>query len=191
MSVESSFRLTFLLYGYKRPRNPRVTPHQQSLKLSHHNVIACTESGDPDGENNEHSKPEKRQNPDGRKSEVISCELSRMSSVCCTSDLDELNGVAEENASSNSNVISSCSNEDIGNECTAGNSEGTMEILIMGAYKEVLTQHLLKVIHLKSSLEADHVVHNKDFEDGLQKELVHNAAVGVVLKSTNGVESES
>ncbi|KAK6289591.1 hypothetical protein POUND7_001132 [Theobroma cacao] len=89
-----------------------------------------------------------------------------MSSVCCTSDLDELNGVAEENASSNSNVISSCSNEDIGNECTAGNN-------------------------LKSSLEADHVVHNKDFEDGLQKELVHNAAVGVVLKSTNGVESES
>ncbi|EOY09584.1 Uncharacterized protein TCM_024999 [Theobroma cacao] len=84
-----------------------------------------------------------------------------MSSVCCTSDLDELNGVAEENASSNSNVISSCSNEDIGNE------------------------------YLKSSLEADHVVHNKDFEDGLQKELVHNAAVGVVLKSTNGVESES
>ncbi|XP_007024323.2 PREDICTED: nuclear poly(A) polymerase 4 isoform X1 [Theobroma cacao] len=187
--------------GYKHPWNPRVTPHHQSDKLSHNNHIACTESGgkclkrkkDPEGENNEHSKPEKRLNLDGSESvspEIISCELSRMSSGCSTSDLDEMNGVAEGNASSNSSTISSCSNEDIGNESSEG-SNGGDNGSIEGITIPASSQSDSCDADSKSSLEDEHADHNRVFEDGLQKELEPNAAVGVVLKSMNEADSET
>ncbi|XP_021294021.1 nuclear poly(A) polymerase 4-like isoform X2 [Herrania umbratica] len=187
--------------GYKHPRNPRVTSHHQSDKLSHNNRIACTESGvkclkrkkDPERENSEHHMPEKRQNLDSSESvspEIISCELSRMSSGCSTSDLDEMNGVAEGNASSNSSVISSCSNEDIGNESSEGSNggdNGSME----GSTNPASSQSDSCEADSKSSLEVEHADHSRVFEDGLQKELEPNAAVGVVLKSMNEVDSET
>ncbi|EOY26945.1 Nucleic acid binding protein, putative isoform 2 [Theobroma cacao] len=187
--------------GYKHPRNPRVTPHHQSDKLSHNNHIACTESGgkclkrkkDPEGENSEHSKPEKRLNLDGSESvspEIISCELSRMSSGCSTSDLDEMNGVAEGNASSNFSTISSCSNEDIGNESSEG-SNGGDNGSIEGSTIPASSRSDSCDADSKSSLEDEHADHNRVFEDGLQKELEPNAAVGVVLKSMNEADSET
>ncbi|XWS12004.1 hypothetical protein CRYUN_Cryun37aG0053000 [Craigia yunnanensis] len=157
--------------GYKRHWNMRLTPHQQSDKLSHDNGIACqTESGekclkrkkDPDGENSEQSRPEKRQSPDRSESvspEIISCKLSSTSRGCFTSDLDEM--IAEGNASSNSSNISSCSREDIGNESTAGCSEGSN-----GGDENPASSQSDSCDDLKSSLEDEHADQNRVIQDG-------------------------
>ncbi|XVF26859.1 hypothetical protein REPUB_Repub14bG0055700 [Reevesia pubescens] len=157
--------------GYKRPRNLRLTFHQQP-------GIACqTESDekclkrtkDPDGENSEQSRPEKRHSPDRSESvspEIISCKLSSTSPGCSTSDLDEMNGLAEGNSSSNSSVISSCSCEDIGNESTAGSSEGSN-----GGDDNLASSQSVSCDDLKSSLEDDHADQDRVFQDGLLEEL--------------------
>ncbi|KAE8724515.1 Nuclear poly(A) polymerase 2 [Hibiscus syriacus] len=48
-----------------------------------------------------------------------------VSNIGSTTDLDEMNGLDGANASSNSSSITSCSHEDIGNESSAGSSEGS------------------------------------------------------------------
>ncbi|OMO66508.1 hypothetical protein COLO4_30523 [Corchorus olitorius] len=191
--------------GYKRPRIPRVTSHQQPDKLSHDNGTACqTESDgkflkrkkDSDGEYIEHSRPEKRQSPDKSESvspEIITCKLSRTSPGCSTSDLDKMNAVAEGNSSSNSSVISSCSHEDIGNESTAGSSEGNNggdDGSIEGSTNPVSSPSDSCDADSKSSLEDEHADCNRVFQDGLL-ELEPSAAVAAVLKSINGVDSEN
>ncbi|XWS20217.1 hypothetical protein CRYUN_Cryun31cG0081000 [Craigia yunnanensis] len=180
--------------GYKRPRNLRLTPHQQSDKLSHDNGVACqTESGekclkrkkDPDGENCEQSRPEKRKSPDRIQSvspEIISCKLSSTSPGFSISDLDEMNGLAEGNASSNSSVIRCSSREDIGNESTAGSSDGSN-----GGDDNPVSSQSDSCDDSKSSVEDEHADQNRVFQDGLLEELQPNTVVAVVLKSMNGV----
>ncbi|KAK6255550.1 hypothetical protein SCA6_016855 [Theobroma cacao] len=162
--------------GYEHPQNRWLTPHH---KLSHSNGNACTESGgkclkrkkDLDGEYSEHSRLEKRQYLDGNKSvspEIISCELNRMSSGCSTFDQDEMNGAAEGNASSTSSVISSCSNEDIGNECPAGISEGSNggdNGSVEGSTSPSSSQSDSNDADLKSSLEDEHADHRNKVRD--------------------------
>ena len=164
--------------GYKRPRNLRLTPQQQSGKLSHDNGVACqTESGekclkrkkDPDGENSEQSRPEKRQSLDRSESvspEIISCKLSSTSPGFSTSDLDEMNGLAEGNASSNSSVISYCSREDIGNESTAGSSDRSN-----GGDDNPASSQSDSCDDSKSPVEDEHADQNRVFQDGLLEEL--------------------
>ncbi|XWS16281.1 hypothetical protein CRYUN_Cryun34aG0071800 [Craigia yunnanensis] len=72
--------------GYERSRNLRLTPHQKLDKLSHDIGVAYqTESGekchkrkkDPDGENSEQSRPEKRKSLD--RSQSVSPEIKAVS----------------------------------------------------------------------------------------------------------------
>ncbi|XVE52014.1 hypothetical protein DITRI_Ditri02bG0086600 [Diplodiscus trichospermus] len=95
--------------GYKRPRNVRLTPHQLSDKLSHGNGVAFqTESGekclkrkkDPDGENSEQSRREKRKSPDRSQSvspEIISCKR------CSTSPGEYIGSISTAGSSEGSN----------------------------------------------------------------------------------------
>ncbi|XP_022715040.1 nuclear poly(A) polymerase 4-like isoform X2 [Durio zibethinus] len=180
--------------GYKHPWNLRLTPCQQSDKLLHDNGVACqTESGakclkrktDSNGENSEESRLEKRQSPTRSESvspEIISCKLSSTSSGCSTSDLDEMNGLTEGNASYNSSNISSCSREDIGNESTAGSSE-----VSNGVDDNPASSQSDLCDDSKSSLEDEHADQNRVFQDRLLHELKPNTAIGVVRKSMNGV----
>ncbi|XVF24893.1 hypothetical protein REPUB_Repub13aG0166900 [Reevesia pubescens] len=179
--------------GYRRPRNLRLTPHQQSGKLSNDNDVACqTESGekclkrkkDPEGENSEQSRLEKRKSPDRSESvspEIISCKLSSTPPGCSMSDLDELNRLAEGNSSSNSSTDSSCSCEDIGNESTAGSCEGSN-----GGDDNPASSQSDLCDDSKSSLEDEHADQNRVFQDELLEELEPNTVVGVVLASMDG-----
>ncbi|XVF86714.1 hypothetical protein PTKIN_Ptkin18bG0064000 [Pterospermum kingtungense] len=179
--------------GYKRPRNLRFTPHHQCDTLSHDIGVACqTESGekclkrkkDLDGENSEQSRPAKRKSPDRSQSvspEIISCKLSSTSPGCSTWDLDNMNGLAEGNASSTPSVISSGSHEDVGNE-SAGSSE-----VSNGGDDNPMSSQSDSCDDSKSSVDDEDADRNRVFQDGLPEELEPNAVVGVVLKSMNGV----
>ncbi|XVE88805.1 hypothetical protein DITRI_Ditri19aG0098200 [Diplodiscus trichospermus] len=183
--------------GYKSPQNMRLTHHQQSDKLSHENGVACQiESGEkclkrkknPDRVNSEKIRPEKQQIPNRRESfslEIISCKPSA-SPGCFTSDLDEMNGLGEGNASSNSSIISSCSREDIANKSTAGSCEGSN-----GGDDNPASSQSDSCDDSKSFLEYEHADHNSVFQDGLLEEIEPNSSVGVVLKSKNVVDSET
>ncbi|XP_052875543.1 nuclear poly(A) polymerase 4-like isoform X2 [Gossypium arboreum] len=185
--------------GCERSRNLHLTPEQPSYNMSRNNGVAYqAESGekclkrkkDPDGEDSEQSRLDKRRSPDRNQSvspEIISCKLGSTCTGCSTSDLDEMNRFAEVNTSSNSSGISSCSHEDIGNESTAGSSEGSN----VGDDNPSSSQSDSSD-DLKSSVEDDHADQNKVFQDGLLKDLEPKTVVGVVLKSMNGVvDSES
>ncbi|KAE8690476.1 Nuclear poly(A) polymerase 2 [Hibiscus syriacus] len=163
---------------YKCSRNLRLTSHQQFYKLSRNNGVAYqTESAekclkrkkDLDGENSEQHRLVKQRSPDRDQSgspEIISHKLSSNSTGCSTSGLDETNGFAGANASSNSSGISSCSHEDIGNESTAGSSEGSN-----GGYDNLLSSRSDSYDDLKSSVEDEHADKNRVLQDGLPKEL--------------------
>lgn len=164
--------------GCKRSRNLHLTPQQQSYKMSRNNDVACqTESGekclkrkkDPDGENIEQSRLDKRRSPvrnQSVSSEIISRKLGSTCTGCSTSDLDEMNRFAEANTSSNSSGISSCSHEDIGNESTAGSSEGSN----VGDDNPSSSQSDSSD-DLKSYVEDEHADQNKVFQNGLLKDL--------------------
>ncbi|KAE8728862.1 Nuclear poly(A) polymerase 4 [Hibiscus syriacus] len=122
--------------GFKNSPNLWLTPHQQSYKLPRNNCVAYqTESGekclkrkkDADGENSEQHRLLKCRTSDRNRQgspEIVSSKLNG-TSTGSTTDLDEMNGLDGANASSNSSSITSCSHEDIGNESSAGSSEGS------------------------------------------------------------------
>ncbi|KAL4273325.1 hypothetical protein GQ457_13G014010 [Hibiscus cannabinus] len=177
----------------KCSRNLWLT-HQQSYKLPCNNGVAYqTDSGekclkrknDSGGENSEQHRLVKQRSPDRNQSgssEIISRKLSSTSTSCSTSDLDEVNGFAGANASSNSSGIVSCSHEDIGNESTAGSSEGSN-----GGYENPSCSQSDSCDDLNSYVEDEHANRKKAFQDGSLKELEPNTMVGAVLKSMNGV----
>ncbi|XWS16282.1 hypothetical protein CRYUN_Cryun34aG0071900 [Craigia yunnanensis] len=94
-----------------------------------------------------------------------------------------MNGLVEGNASSNSSVISSCSRKDIGNESTAGSSEGSN-----GGDDNPVSSQNDSCDDSESSVEDEHADQNRVFQD---EELEPNTVVGVVLKSMNGHDSET